>query len=97
MFHVFMDFMCALARLVFTVPQSFAITLDVAVLSAQFAVLLATLHVSLMLHTLRTFMIVVFRMWRRHGLRKGSSTGECKQRGKQGMFVFHGVAPLELS
>jgi len=90
MFHIFMDFMCALARLVLTVPQGFAITLDIAVLSAQFTVLLAALHVSLMFHTLRTFMIMVLRMRRRHGLRKGSSTGECKQRGKQGMFVFHG-------
>jgi hypothetical protein len=92
-----MNLVRTLARLVFAVPQGFAITLDVAVLSAQFTVLLAALHVSLMLHTLGTFMIMVFRMWRRHGLRKGSSTGECKQRGKQGVFVFHGVAPLELS
>ncbi|MCO5413853.1 hypothetical protein [Ralstonia mojiangensis] len=92
-----MNLVRMLARLVFAVHQGFAITLDVAVLSAQFTVLLAALHVSLMLHTLRTFVIMVFRMWRRHGLRKGSSTGECKQRGKQGVFVFHGVAPLELS
>ncbi|MCT7298617.1 hypothetical protein N5J06_12325 [Ralstonia sp. CHL-2022] len=92
-----MNLVRTLVRLVFAVPQGFAITLDVAVLSAQFTVLLAALHVSLMLHTLRTFMIMVFRMWRRHGLRKGCSTGECKQRGKQGVFVFHGVAPLELS
>jgi hypothetical protein len=95
--HLFMNLVRTLARLVFAVPQGFAITLDVAVLSAQFTVFLAALHVSLMLHTLRTFMIMVFWMWRRHGLRKGSSTGECEQRGKQGVFVFHGVAPLELS
>jgi hypothetical protein len=90
MFHVFVDFMRALARLVFAVSQSFAVTLDVAVFGTEFTVLFAALHVSLMLHALRPFVITVFRMWRRQGLRKGRGTGDRKQRGEQGMSGLHG-------
>jgi membrane protein implicated in regulation of membrane protease activity len=101
MFHVFMDFMCALACLVFAVPQGFTVTLDVAVLGTEFTVLFVTLHVSLALHALGTFVVVIavviFGMRRRHGLRKRNGTGQRKQRRKQGVFLLHGVAPLELS
>lgn len=91
MFHIFVDVVRTLACLVLTELQGFAVTPDVAMLGTEFTVRLAALH------AFRTFMIMVFRMWRRHGLRKGSSTGDCKQRSEQGVFGFHGVAPLELS
>lgn len=100
MFHVFVDFMRALACLMFAVSQGFAITLDVVVLGTEFTVLLAALHVSLAFHAFRTFVVVItvviFGM-RRHGLRKRNGTGQRKQRRKQGVFVLYGVAPLELS
>ncbi|MBL4778120.1 MULTISPECIES: hypothetical protein [Ralstonia] len=97
MFHVFMNLVCTLACLVLTELQGFAVTPDVAMLGTEVTVLVAALHVSLTLHAFGTFMTMVFRMCWRHGLRKGSSTGDSKQPSEQGVFGFHGVAPLELS
>ncbi|KJJ95687.1 hypothetical protein UB44_21770 [Burkholderiaceae bacterium 26] len=97
MLHLFVNVVCMLARLVLAVPQGFAVTFDIAMLGAEFTVLLVALRVPLMLYALGTFMVRVFRTWRGHGLRQGSSTGNGQHRGKQGVFGFHGVAPLELS
>lgn len=100
MFHVFVDFMCALACFVFAVWQGFAVTLDVAVLGTEFTVLAVVLHVSLAFHAFCTFVVsvavVIFGM-RRHGLRKRNGSGQREQGRKQSVFVLHGVAPLELS